>query len=71
MDGKLINKKNHSEMAARLRKLLDSSDDDPAHPDGGNIPQFIEDSFSLDYSVKAWRMEKDSKFLDILKREGT
>ena len=58
-------------MAARLRKLLDSSDDDPADPAGGNIPQFIEDSFSLDYLVKAWWTEKDSKFLDILKREGT
>ncbi len=69
-DGKLINKTDHSDTAAKLREILDSSDVDPAHPDGGNIPQFVEDSFSLDYSVKAWWMDKETRLLDLTKKLG-
>ena len=52
-DGKLINRIDLSDTAAKQRAILDASDIDPRYPDGGDIFKFVEDSFSLDYSVKA------------------
>lgn len=69
-DGKLINKSDHSEIAAKLRGILDASKVDRSHPEGGNIPLFVEDSFSLDYSVKAWWMNKETELLELAKKLG-
>lgn len=69
-DGKLINRTDHSSTAAKLREILDASDVDPAHPDGGNIPQFVEDSFSLDYATKAWWLDREADLLDLTKKLG-
>ena len=43
----------HSETAEKIRESID-----PKNPmwelGAGSIPQFVEDSFSLDYKTKAW-----------------
>ena len=43
-----------SHIAKAQRKIIDLQKEDPLYPDGGNIPQFVEDSFSLDYINKVW-----------------
>ncbi|MBE6679053.1 MAG: hypothetical protein E7598_00865 [Ruminococcaceae bacterium] len=52
-DGNLIEKNDHSKVAADIRKKIrnDKDFDQKLHMD---IPKFVEDSFSLDYKTKAW-----------------
>ena len=69
-NGKLVKKTDHSDTAQKLREILDSSGVNPAHPEGENIPKFVSDSFSLDYAVKAWWLEKDAAILDLIKKTG-
>ena len=53
VDGNLIEKNDHSKVAADIRKKIrnDKDFDQKLHMD---IPKFVEDSFSLDYKTKAW-----------------
>lgn len=53
-EGKLINIVDHSRMAKKMRDELDATCSDLAHPDFDSIPKFVIDSFSTEYSVKAW-----------------
>ena len=55
-EGILIEKVDQSVKALEMRKQMDEECDDLAHPDGGNILKFVEDSFSTAYKVKAWWM---------------
>ena len=52
-DGILLDTVDHSKTAEKLRESINL--EDPMWELGaGNIPQFVEDSFSLDYKTKAW-----------------
>lgn len=42
-----------SHMAKAQRQAMKAQNENPRYPDG-NIPKFVEDSFSLDYSDKVW-----------------
>ena len=53
-EGKLINIVDHSRMAKKMRDELDATCSDLAHLDFDSIPKFVIDSFSTEYSVKAW-----------------
>lgn len=53
-DGKLINEINYSEMAAKIREKIRAGDKELSFLKKDNIARFVENSFSLDYGVKAW-----------------
>lgn len=55
-EGILVECNDLSHIAKAQREAMKKDDADPHHPDGGNIPKFVEDSFSLDYADKAWWM---------------
>ena len=60
-EGILIECNDYSETAQKQREMIDATEPDPAHPDHGNIPQFVADSFSLDYDEKAWWIKDKDK----------
>lgn len=53
-EGLLLDCNDLSHIAEAQREAMKKRNEDPQHPDGGNIPKFVEDSFSLDYADKAW-----------------
>ena len=58
-EGKLVQKNDYSEAAEKMRKKLDESGIDPSHPEGDDIPLFVENSFSQDYGIKAWWLKEE------------
>ncbi len=66
-DGKLVNETDHSEIAAKLREIMDSTETDPASLKSENTLQFVKDSFSLDYDVKAWWLDKETDMFGLIK----
>ena len=58
-EGILIETHDHSHIARALREAIQKSNDDPRWPDRNKIANFVEDCFSLDYSVKAWWIKDD------------
>lgn len=53
-EGLLLEIIDHSMMASKIRKIIDDSDEDLYHKLGSDVFKFVEDSFSLEYSTKAW-----------------
>lgn len=53
-EGILLDCIDHSQTAQELRTEIDAREADPSHPAVGDISQFVEESFSLDYKIKAW-----------------
>ena len=58
-EGLLIERNDYSETAKKQREMIEVAERDPAHPDHGNLSEFIADSFSLDYHEKAWWIKDD------------
>ena len=56
-EGRLTEYNDFSHIAKEQRKAMKEANIDPHRPDGGNIPKFVRDSFSLDYTDKAWWIE--------------
>lgn len=52
--GILVECNDLSHYAKTQRQVMKAQKENPRYPDGGNIPRFVGDSFSLDYSDKVW-----------------
>lgn len=59
-DGILVETNDYSELAKNKRKQLKENNTNPRYPENGNIPAFVEDSFSPDYGVKAGFFDFDT-----------
>ena len=53
-NGNLVECNDLSHLAKEQREAIKKQGKDSRYPDDGNIPQFVTDSFSLDYADKAW-----------------
>lgn len=56
-EGLLMETNDLSHLAKAQREAMKQRNVNPRYPDEGNIPQFVEDSFSLGYPEKAWWIE--------------
>lgn len=56
-EGQLVTCTDLSHVAKAQREAIKQQRIDQHHPYDGNIPKYIEDCFSLDYSIKAWWMD--------------
>ena len=53
-EGVLLESNDLSHIAKAQRETMRGQGENPRHPDAGNIPKFVDESFSLDYTDKAW-----------------
>ncbi len=53
-EGILVESYDLSDIAKEKRKSMEQENTNPRYPDETDIPQFVEDSFSLGYPEKAW-----------------
>ena len=56
-DGVLLECNDLSHIAKAQRDTIKKHGEDSPYPDDGDIPKFVNESFSLDYEDKAWWME--------------
>lgn len=53
-EGVLLECNDLSHIAKAQREAIKAKGENPRYPDDGNIPKFVDESFSLDYADKAW-----------------